>query len=346
MPSVRRNPFQASRSTQAPPSSSFGATPRFQVATPRFKDDIQAGFDDETDTPPPSRSHVSIDSGDVIDAEDDEDSGEHYSSPLYDKTAEAKEFIDKHVEIQSSPLQHRQKTSIHASKRRKIFHTGIGAAEHIIRPSPREDNQSHQDHLQFESDSLPSHSDFEDDLALPAPCMKKEESGRFAQFRPLAAESADLSPMPRAMFRTSTEAIPPGQRTGGPALPEIFTPSRRASKRDFLPGGSADLVRSWVLAIPAQESRSQSLSEQIISIQEIRHDPSGRFATAVDDSGSRWLLPEQEKLGTGPRRSLSILRPGAQVLVKGQATRWGLPVESHCSQNVTVAAYWEVNSPD
>jgi hypothetical protein len=147
------------------------------------------------------------------------------------------------------------------------------------------------------------------------------------------------------IFRTNPAEISPGQTTSGAVLPDIFSPSRRKGKKDYMPGSSADLVRSWILAIPAQESHGQELSEEILLVMEVHNDSSGRFAIATDDSGSRWLLPEQqEKVGTSSRLTLSALRPGAQIRVKGRATRWGLDLDSQESNAVTVAAYWEVVS--
>jgi hypothetical protein len=84
----------------------------------------------------------------------------------------------------------------------------------------------------------------------------------------------------------------------------------------------------------------------LLSLAEVRTDSSGRFWIATDDSGARWLLPHQEeKAGTGSRWPVTILRPGAQILVKGQATRWALKLDSRDSSDVTVAAYWEMVSP-
>ncbi|KAJ9611741.1 hypothetical protein H2200_004925 [Cladophialophora chaetospira] len=336
LPTVRRNPFHGARSTQIPPSS-FNATPRFQHATPRIRDEIQTSFEDEIDTPLPPRGHRAIDTRDVVDAVDDEE----YTSPLVDRGDEAEQ--QSYHYTQSSPPQQRHRPSAHSSKRRKLLHTQVSTVEPITVSSPPDDENLDDEDHPLDVESLTSQSDLEDDLGLSVRRTMNSDSSRFAHFRALTTGLAEPPPAMKASFKTH-EDIPPGQVAGGPALPEVFTPSRRRGKRDYMPGGGADMVRSWVLAIPAQESHSQSLSEEILCVNEAEQDSSGRFWIVKDKNGSQWLLPEQqEKPGGASRRSLTRICPGTQLVVKGQATKWNLDL--YGARNMTVAAYWELVSP-
>ena len=198
----------------------------------------------------------------------------------------------------------------------------------------------------MKDESEDSQSDLDDDLGFTARLTANHESTRMARFRPVSSELDYPSPMSRMIFKSDLDDVSAGRVTNGPTLPDIFSPPRRKGKKDYIPGSSADVVRSWILAIPAQESHSQELSEELFSIAEVRSDSSGRFAIVTDDSGSRWLLPEQQdKVGTGTKSLLSALRPGSQLLVKGRATRWRLDFDTTGSNTVDAAAYWEIFSP-
>ncbi|EXJ59954.1 hypothetical protein A1O7_04102 [Cladophialophora yegresii CBS 114405] len=272
------------------------------------------------------------------------DDDEHCPSPLYNRTGDVGVDSRWHAESESSPLQHRQGAFPHATKRRKLIPPGVGNAELITVSSPSEDDRSDDVDHPSDAESPAWQSDLEDDFPLAVRRTPKE-SGRFAHFKSLASAVVRPGPSSKPAFRTNPEDISHGQTVSAPVLPDIFSPSRRKGKRDYIPGGMADLVRSWVLAIPAQESHGdgQSLPEQVLSIAHVMPDSSGRFCIATDENGARWLLPhQQEKAGIG---SLSTLRPGARIVVKGQATKWGLNLDSRESSTVTVAAYWEIVSP-
>ncbi|OCT47747.1 hypothetical protein CLCR_03570 [Cladophialophora carrionii] len=341
--SARRNPFSSSRPAPVPSSSYPVATPRFQQSTQKT-DDIQTSFDDEADSPL-FNGRLTIASGASVDVVDDD---ERSPSPLYHRTGDLGVDSHCHAEDESSPLQQRQVAFAYTAKRRKVIHPGINVAELINDSSPSEDDRSDDvDHLS-DAESPASSSELEDDLTSAVRRTPNEDSGRLSHFRSLASEPRRPGPSSKPAFRTNPEDISHGQVVSGPVLPDIFSPSRRKGKKDYIPGGTADLVRSWVLAIPTQESHGhgQSLSEEAVSITQIKTDSSGRFWLATDDNGAQWLLPlQQEKAGAGSLVSLSALRPGARILVKGQATKWRLNLDSCGSSTVTVAAYWEIVPP-
>ena len=211
----------------------------------------------------------------------------------------------------------------------------------ISSPSEIDELEGEDGHIGHSVDSL---SDLDDDLGLPSASIAKEDATRFARFRPKISEP--LSPLSKTVFKINPDTISPGQTAGGPVLPDIFSPSRRKGKRDYASGSNADLVRSWILAIPAQESQGQEMSEETISIDDAHCDSSGRFVVATDINGSRWLLPDQPENGRpGLSWSLSAVCRGCRIVVKGRATRWNLNLGTDKSNTVTVAAYWTVAEP-
>lgn len=339
-PSVRKTPFHGFRSTQPPPSSSsFNATPRFQQSTPRIQDDIQTSFEDDEATPalPKSTHGLEDHPTSLLDIANDGDD-EHTTSPLFNRLGKTGQDDIEHDEIGSSPLQHRQRPLAPVSKRRKVSHPQD--SDNIDSPPPDEPLLDDTDH-RFDDGIPTSDSDLEDELGLRSTRLVHDGTSRTARFKPLNAEDTRPSALPRTLFRPIQGGVQE-QASGGPALPDIFSPSRRKGKKDYVQGGNADTVRNWILGIATQESRSESLDEAIVSITEVSNDSSGRFAVATDNCGSRWLLPEQQKGGAAPKSSLC---PGARILVKGRATRWPIHLSLDASDSLTVAAYWEVVSP-
>ncbi|OAP58594.1 hypothetical protein AYL99_07684 [Fonsecaea erecta] len=347
-PSLPRNPFQSSRSTQPPSavpcsSSSFAATPRFQRPTPTVRDDIQTNFDEAPESAiPSSKTGVIGRQGDILDLDDDE--VYPTPSPLYSRGHQS----------DRSPLQHRLRKSAPVAKRRKVTRPGASVVEPIaISSSPEDDDDLEEVNLQVDAGSPTSHSDLDDDLnRQTGRAASVNESSRIARFRPVAQGLSPPSPVPRTVFKSVPDDYEHASMGNGPVLPDIFSPSRRKSKRDYLPGGSASLVRSWVLDIATQESHAESLAEETLQIAEIERDVSGRLVVVSDEKGRRWLLPEQERQqrqherpGTSSSFDGFDLHPGSRILIKGKATRWSLDLESQGLGTVVVAAYWEPVSP-
>ncbi|KIW75019.1 hypothetical protein Z517_11790 [Fonsecaea pedrosoi CBS 271.37] len=372
--SVRRNPFQSSRSTQPPSAtpSSFAATPRFQRATPTVRDDIQINFDDddEVDSAISSKDRLiaTTSGGDILDFDDDET---HPTlSPLYSRGVRVAEDVEEDDHDPgnepSSPLQHRLRDPGPVTKRRKVSHhgTNVSAAPIAISSSSPEHHGLDETSFQIDADSPTSLSDLDDDDSGPPrrpTAAFNDSSSRIPRFRPIPTSTRGLTLHSPVVSRTVFK--PPGPddpvaraSTGsgsGPVLPDIFSPSRRRGKRDYLPGGSASLVRSWVLDIATRESHAESLAEETLRVAQVEKDASGRFVLVSDDQGHRWLLPEQQHErpgsdggGGGSRRSSldhwsSAVSPGSCILIKGKATRWTLDLESQGLGDVVVAAYWE-----
>ncbi|KIX00819.1 uncharacterized protein Z518_09884 [Rhinocladiella mackenziei CBS 650.93] len=311
--SARKNPFQSSRATQFPSSSSaFTATPRFQRPLAPPRDDIQTSFD-EYESPTSANIRVTGNRNDAI------------------------EFGDE-----GSPTQYRNRILTPVTKRRKISHPGPIPDEAItISSSPDLDELNNVDPRDL-SDSPVSQFDLEDNLEIPVKPTETDKSSRITRFKPTTPVSVQSTSLPRTVFKSLAEEAPHGPSGDVPVLPDVFSPSRRKGKRDYVSGGSAALVRSWVLNIAAQESQPTKLSEMVIVIAHVRKDTSGRFVVATDESGTRWLLPDQQqKRDAGIKSSLTGLRPGVRLLLKGQSTKWSLHIGPPALTDVVVAAYWE-----
>ncbi len=185
-----------------------------------------------------------------------------------------------------------------------------------------------------------SHTNYgsDDDLKFADPV----QSSKTPRFKPSASGMVESTPLSRTVFKIPTSDDQTASVGSGPVLPEVFSPSRRKGKGNFLSGGSAELVRSWVFNIAAQESQATALPEQILNVSRVSSDSSGRFLVVVDDTGSHWLLPEQQqKTAFGAGSGLSGLHSGSQLQLKGEATKWTVDADAPILKDVVVAAYWE-----
>ncbi|KAG9790934.1 hypothetical protein KCU88_g1216, partial [Aureobasidium melanogenum] len=316
--SARKHAFQSSHPQPSASTSPFYPTPRFQSVVRREKDDIQTSFDDDDIvTPSVPKFRVSLPPQDSIEPENDELG-------------------------RISPLQSRNKISTPVTKRRKVSHAKSELGETItISSSPevveRQEDDHHEDEglLGWESGSQE-----DDDIAVNTP--GQNETNNSTRFRPGPAASAGKASLPRAVFKSVAEDAQPRSVGSGAVIPEVFSPSKRKGKRDYIPGGSADIVRSWVLNVAAQESQAGPAADLTFVIQRVIKDRSGRFVVVLSDDGSSWLLPAEHQKGfAGPKTILIGVIPGSRVLIKGHAMKWPLHFGTPLG-DVRVAASWEL----
>ncbi|KAJ9646891.1 hypothetical protein H2204_000583 [Knufia peltigerae] len=320
-PSARKNIFQSSRSTTQPTSStpSRGATPRFQTA-PAGKDEIDTSFEDETESPIVSRRFGHTQRKDVIDEDED-------TLPI------------------QSPLLYRKKIVTPPAKKRKTSHPAQRPIEPITissSPGSEIDDQG----LRGQS-SQASHSDDEDfeDIMIETPHV---ETLKTTRFRPSVPKCIEPPTLAKNAFKVESDGGHSAHLASGSLLPDVFSPSKRKGKREYIPGGMAELVRRWVLGIAAQDSVSISAAvpEMTITVSQARVDGSGRFSLVTDTTGNRWLFPEQQqKPGLEHRLDVTNISPGARVRLKGRATKWPLRSDFEELQDTTVGAYWELIEP-
>jgi hypothetical protein len=125
------------------------------------------------------------------------------------------------------------------------------------------------------------------------------------------ASSRFLIPTP-AVFPTPTSStrpsfkVPHGQnvatlsQSASSSLPDAFSPSRRRGKKDYILGGAADTVRSWVLALAAEESKAAQTYIERFRVVEIGDDHrEGSCELVKDENGRRWLLINESAKGGG-----------------------------------------------
>jgi hypothetical protein len=331
---VRRNPFASSKATQPSSTPSFGATPRFQSSTSAIKDDILTSFDDDANSPVPGL--VSQVPTGFVDSDDEfEDLPVTKQRRLVQSEDNAK--VDH---LKSSPLQHRQRQQSPDSKRRKTFHL-ITPQVDVITSSPPIGEDLEQIH-QGDHKSDTSDSDF-DEAMWRVKRTPREQGHDGPRFRSIAIDLDADFPANKAIFMAADHKITQSPSPRG-LLPDVFTPSRRVGNREFVPDGNAELVRSWVLAVSAKESRSEALKEDTITISGSKIDASGRFAIVANEDGEEWLLPEQHQARPSSYSDLGgvNLRPGTRIQIKGEATQWSLNLDDPALTKVKVAACWEL----
>merc|ERR1711939_1072902 len=292
--STRRTPFQSSRPTQPLSSTpSYGTTPRFRKPS-IGKDEIDTSFEDEAESPTVSKGHITAQNRDLIDIADEPEPG--------------------------SPLLHRNSALRPFAKKRKLSHHRPKTVETITISSSPEYGDEDEDRDGALSPA--SQSDLEE---CANTATQAEQSANAVRFRAPVPGNAPTSFAPRTVFKVELEEGQTAQLGSKSVLPDIFSPSRRKGKREYIPGGSAELVRRWVLGVSAQDSLSAGLPEISITDSQVQIDSSGRFGIVIDETGLQWLLPDQQrKPGIGCDSDLNGLRPGSRVLLKGQATKWPL----------------------
>ena len=239
---------------------------------------------------------------------------------------------------------HRNSALRRFAKKRKLSHHRPKTVETITISSSPEYGDEDED--RDEALSPASQSDLEESINTTTPYLPAEQSTKTARFRPAALGIGQTSLAPRTVFKVELEEGQTAQLGSKSVLPDIFSPSRRKGKREYIPGGSAELVRRWVLGVSAQDSLSAGLPEISITVSQVQIDSSGRFGIVIDETGLQWLLPDQQrKAGIGCDSDLNGLRPGSRVLLKGQATKWPLYSFTADTKSLTVAAYWELIAP-
>jgi len=353
-----RNPFQTSRPTQllssGPPPTS---TPRFQRRPGIFaRDEIDTSFDEDEDDDDgnnnlallPSRyTAKSRNFPELIDGYPQE------QSPLLHRTSEkgriGPEDSGSKTEYDITEAQHDLNPATPVAKKRKVFHVPSKKREPITISSSPEIEEQHENEddlvlvqtLDSPTDKWLSEDDLDEIINSPDP----REMTTASRFKDSASYLKATNPTAKSAFRSFPKMSSVPQISHGSDLPDIFSPSKRNGRRDYVPSGNAELVRNWVLDIAAQQSQGSQQRREIV-IAKVKPDSTRRFIIVLDTEGCEWLVPgEYRESRSSLQSGLGSICPGMKLVFKSEATRWTVPiVTSTARKEVAVAAHWEVVS--
>lgn len=128
-------------------------------------------------------------------------------------------------------------------------------------------------------------------------------------------------------------------------LPEAFTPSRKKGKPDYVPGGLADTLRSWILQVSTDESQRDGKDEPDILVKEAALDRSGRVIAISADDERQWLLtgPQPWSSSSISKDSVTRISERGKVVVHGTSTHWHVPLETlGQGPDIQVVGQWDL----
>jgi hypothetical protein len=317
---------QTSSSLRQPPSTQFARTPHFAKPSGDNVDAIDVSFEDRSSlTDAKIRRAGKPLSGDydhLIDGNDADDVDLRPSERLLVKStldhfdtstarpSKSKDTIqDIYGEEFSQPNSKRLKISCESAETRDailISSSDSEASDHYDEEHPTSKRPNNSKPKPFSLDS-----DLSDDDTPSSPTHTRTTT--HPRFKAPAPPSTATQQPTKPTFKP----LLPSQLTT--PLPETFSPSRRRGRRDYIPSGYADTVRSWVLELAAAESRAGHEGKDLktLRVGDIRHDLEGRCASVLDERGMEWLLVSQ-----GPQNDISTvnIRTGDMVEVNGEGT--------------------------
>lgn len=311
-PSVRRPEDEIETGVEEPSSSSPPLPTRFRFS-PRPRDSIDDDIDGDevldASRPEKVAQDDEDDLSDLFSLERSRDTTtRRQSEHEYDvhrteatprkrqRTSEADTAMDNVITVSSSPSPEQHHTR-HVSDN-EDFPTGFS---HIEPPA------EHTDEDFTSSPTGPSSALVNSRFRIPTPAV---------------------FPMPTASTRPSFK-LPQGPSAGtsgqsaSSALPDAFSPSRRHGRKEYQPGGAADTVRSWVLALAAEESKAGQTYTERFRVVEMRNDScEGRCELVKDEHGRKWLLINGSANvgGLGSNSVSRTLTIGCSVGIKASST--------------------------
>ena len=319
---------QVSSSLRQPFSTQFARTPHFAKPSGDNIDDIDVSFEDRS-SPADAKIRraarpVSGDYDDLIDGNDADDVGLRPSERLRVKntldhfdtsTARPSRSKDTIQDIDGEefpkPTSKRLKTSCESAKTRDgilISSSDSEASDHYDEEHLTSKRPNNSKPKSFSLDS-----DLSDDDIRSSPTHTRTTT--HPRFKAPTPTSTATQQPTKPIFKP----LLPSQLTI--PLPETFSPSRQRGRRDYIPGGYADTVRSWVLELAAAECGPGQEGKDLktLRVGDIRHDLEGRCASVLDERGQEWLLASQ---GLRSDTSTGSIRAGDVVEVNGEGTTW------------------------
>jgi hypothetical protein len=273
-------------------------------------------------------------------------------------------------------------TGTHLSKRRKISGPAADALEEILpndspasQSSPAQNSRHHRLFPLNLANDTNSHLDLDDDLGddlsnhpSPGPSVPDPITPKLPNRFKLHPHHQNLKSTPsseppaaqnpfKPLPRPNPHPFPSNPLT---ALPEIFSPSRRRGKKEYLPGGLADTVRNWILQAAVEETQCGKtkltvLNVDVSSVGVVVMDSSRRGILVRDTSGDgdgdgrEWLLVGEQQGGNSGSSDATVkrIRLGNKVVVKGTFTNWSVRLkDGDGEREVKVAAQWSVDETE
>jgi hypothetical protein len=366
-PSASQSAPRFAKPTAVYPSTPISRTPPGK----RLEDEIDTGFEEHNSSSPPLPSRLRFSSSlarprDAIDDASDEDdilagsrsdelSRENSDDDLSDLLY-LEQLRGNKAAQPPKPEQDVRQTGKLSRKRRRICATET-ATEDVFAisssPSPKKDHPtqiSEDDDLQANITSIKSLEDAERSAA------ESEEEVNYSPIGTLSAITATrfriptpaVFPPPRSSTRPAFK-LPPVQNVASlgqsatSSLPDAFSPSRRRGKKDYIPGGSADTVRNWVLALAAEESKTTQIyteSFRVVQMRDAYHE--SRCVLVEDEHGRKWILIN-ESAKAGSDSMLRKVTVGCSVGIRISSTIPNL--QPDYQEQLDIHGHGETNMP-
>jgi hypothetical protein len=362
--------------TPVGPSTSFANTP--SVRGPR--DEIEAGFDGSGSSSPVLPTRLRFSSSfprqrDAIDdASDEDDDARAAGKPedlAYDDEDDLGDllFLEK-LRKTKAPESAGGQHNVHGleSMPRKRPRTSRidPTMEDIAMSSSPSPEPAYSAHVSDTQDYYVGFSIAESVEDIEAPVATSDEdftssptgptstfaSSKFRKPKPSSLFSMP-APSTRLAFKTpQVQTAATMEQSATSSLPDAFSPSRRRGKKDYMLGGAADAVRSWVLAFAPDEPKAGQTYTERFKVAETTDDyPEGKCLLVTGENGRRWLLINESAKagGRGSDTTARKVRIGCSVGIRASSPAVNLqldcPVqlnESSCDETRTITSEWSV----
>jgi hypothetical protein len=366
-PSASQSASRFAKSTAVHPSSPILRTPSGK----RLEDKIDTGFEEHNSSSPPLPSRHRFSSSlsrprDAIDDASDEDdilagsrsdelSRENGDDDLSDLLY-LEQLRGNKAAQPLEPEQDARQPGELSRKRRRIYATET-ATEDVFAisssPSPKEDHPTQISEDEGPQANITSIRSLED---AERPAAESDEEVSCLPIGTLSATTATrfriptlaVFPPPRSSARPAFK-LPPVQnvasagQSAASSLPDAFSPSRRRGKKDYVPGGSADTVRNWVLALAAEESKTTQIYTESFRVERMRdghHE--NRCVLVEDENGRKWILVN-ESAKAGSNSMLRKVTVGCSVGIRISSTVPNLQLDYQ--ERLDIHGHGQTNMP-
>jgi hypothetical protein len=321
------------------------STVRFTGLSGRRKEEIDTSFeDDEASSPAPThRFYTPIGTAEVDSIDDDED-----GSPLLYVGGGDDQVIDpdwNYAEHAGGDVGHDTNELETPLKKRRRLSMSEACGDVISThssPTPRTlpvGNETMDSRSVHDGKATTSIRD-EDLITNYGPT-----SGMPKRFRMTSSGTAEIQ---RHQLGPTFRPFPRDSHTQAEAdlaLPDVFSPSRKKGKVDYILGGLASTARSWILGIASEESQRQSRHHTRIKVKGVCMDKSGRAVHVIASDESEYILAADQGIGSvvASTPHLNRIIEKGELSLRGTSTTWQLPVARDNGKDLPrFVTQWEV----